>query len=130
MNIRELDGKKVCILGFGREGKATLAALEEYAPQAQITIAEKNDLKINNSKIHTVTGENHLSDLAQYDVLIKSPGIPPCPELDAVSDKLTNSTQIFLDTVKDAGSIVIGITGSKGKSTVTSLIYENIESSR
>ena len=32
MHIRELAGKTVCILGFGREGRATLEALEKLAP--------------------------------------------------------------------------------------------------
>jgi UDP-N-acetylmuramoylalanine--D-glutamate ligase len=56
-------------------------------------------------------------------VIIKSPGIPPNPQLDAQHSKLTSSTQIFFDTIAESGSTVIGVTGSKGKSTTASLLF-------
>lgn len=65
-----------------------------------------------------------LGDLDQFDVIIKSPGIPPNEELAALGHKVTSSTQIFLDTIAESGATVIGITGSKGKSTTSSLIYD------
>ncbi len=141
MRIQDLDHKNICILGFGREGKSVLRALEKYVPHCNVTIADAHDIdnevfKIQNSKfkIQIQTGDTYLDNLDSFDIIIKSPGIPPSSKLnplrqgyegqEAQSSKLTNSTQIFLDTVQDLGSIVIGITGSKGKSTVTSLIYE------
>ena len=42
MLLKDLDGKSVCVLGYGREGKAMVKALEEYAPTCEITIADKN----------------------------------------------------------------------------------------
>jgi len=122
MNIADLNGKSICILGFGREGQASAKALEEYAPDAIITIADKN------SAIETdyekQIGDEWLQNLNQFDVIIKSPGIPPQAEFESVQEKITNSTQIFLDTVKAKESVVIGITGTKGKSTTSSLLYE------
>jgi len=123
MKIQDLSGKKICILGFGKEGQAMLLALEEYLPGADITIADKNPaLKAKNYKLKT--GPDYLKDLHRFDAIIKSPGIPPCHELDAVRMKITSSTQIFLDTIRDSGATVIGVTGSKGKSTTSTLIYE------
>ncbi len=126
MKLSDLNGKTVCILGFGREGKAVLQALEKHAPTAEIAIADRN-ASLDKSEMalagYPLQLENKwLSHLEQFDVVIKSPGIPPCAELDAVGAKLTNSTQLFLDSVKDTGALVVGVTGSKGKSTTSSLI--------
>ncbi|HRH93361.1 MAG TPA: UDP-N-acetylmuramoyl-L-alanine--D-glutamate ligase [Candidatus Peribacteria bacterium] len=123
MRIQELDNKKICILGFGREGQATMRAVRQFAPSATVTIADK---KLQNPPlgVETQTGDGYLADLGRFDLIVKSPGIPPQPEFAAVKDKITSATQIFLDTAKAAGSQIIGITGSKGKSTTTTLIYE------
>lgn len=123
MHIKDVSGKNVCILGFGREGQATLAALERYAPGANITIADRNaELKV--PAIHTAKlGESWLDALDHFDVIIKSPGIPPQPQFDAVQNTITSATQIFFDSVVPTGATVIGVTGSKGKSTTSSLIY-------
>lgn len=110
MNITDLNGKSIAILGaHGREGRAMQGALEKYAPDATVALRDMQD------------GDNYLDNLDQYDIIIKAPGIPPCTELDAVSAKLTNATQIFLDSIHPDAT-VIGITGSKGKSTTSSLI--------
>ncbi len=123
MRIGELSGKKVCILGFGREGQATLRMLEKHAPTAKITIADRN-LELQATSHELQAGPDYLKNLSRFDFIIKSPGIPPQPELDAIRKKITSGTQIFLDSIKDTGAIVIGVTGSKGKSTTSTLIYE------
>src|SRR3989338_7634985 len=121
MNIQDLNGKSVCILGFGKEGQSTLRALEKYAPKAKITIADKNDaLEI--KKYESQLGKKYLENLDRFDVIIKSPGIPPSL-LTANYPQLTTPTQIFFDSIADSGAIVIGVTGSKGKSTASSLLY-------
>lgn len=120
MKIQDLSGKKICILGFGKEGQAMLQALKDYRIDAEVTIADRKP----QSGIKGQFGDEYLKDLARFDVVIKSPGIPPCHELDAVRMKITSSTQIFLDTIKDTGATVIGVTGSKGKSTTSTLIFE------
>lgn len=136
MRIDELNGKNICILGFGREGQAMAEALSTYSPDADVTIADSNE-KIQDTRYPPSSvsdglrragkiqmGPHYLKNLNRFDVVIKSPGIPPNSELAAQRSKLTSSTQIFLDTVHAKGSLVIGVTGSKGKSTTTSLIYE------
>jgi len=122
MQINDLTGKKVCIVGFGREGQAMLRALEQHASSADITIADSNQ-KLETSNQQTITGPDYLNNLSQFDTIIVSPGIPPCEELEAVKDKVTNSTQIFLDSIADSGAQVIGVTGTKGKSTTASILY-------
>ena len=127
MHIRSLQGKRVCILGLGKEGQATLKALEKYAPGSSITIADKNkELRIKNYE--SQCGEHYLKNIDRFDVVIKSPGIPPSElqkatyNLKPKTYHLTSATQIFLDTIVDTGATVIGVTGSKGKSTTASLI--------
>ena len=128
MKLSELNGKKICILGFGREGKAIVKAMKDHGIGANVTIADKNQ-KQETKNQKTITGPDYLKGLNSFDLIIKSPGIPPCKELEEVKEKITNSTQIFLDTIADTGAKVIGVTGSKGKSTTASLIYEILKAS-
>lgn len=123
MRIQDFAGKNVCILGFGREGRATAEALQEYAKDTQITVADTNETIDVPKEFRSQLGTDWLTDLETFDIIIKSPGIPPRPEFSRIAEKLTSPTQIFLDTVKDSGAIIIGVTGSKGKSTTSSLIH-------
>lgn len=122
MTITELAGKNVCLLGYGLEGKAMQNALAIYAPDAKITVADGNpDVSAEGATLQV--GSDYLRDLGRFDVIIRSGGIPNLPELEPVQDKLTNMTVIFFDTIAETGVRTIGITGSKGKSTTTTLIY-------
>lgn len=123
MRIEELNGKSVCILGYGKEGKAMVKAIETFAPQAEVTVADQNEeavKELQGTRHKTQVGDTWLSHVYDFDVVIASPGISPS----LISDisQLTSPTQIFFDTVEDSGAMIIGITGSKGKSTTSSLI--------
>ncbi len=126
MHIRDFAGKNVCILGFGREGEAMWNALREHAPTAEITIAdERTDISAPDGKTWMQLGTGWLQNLEKFDVIIRSPGVfestlKGIPE--NVRAKFTNATQIFLDSVEETGATVIGVTGSKGKSTTSSLV--------
>lgn len=104
--------KSYLILGFGREGKSTQAFLSKYFSNKKIGTSDKLD------------GIDYLKSINNYDVIIKSPGIPFYPEIIKAkkSGKLiTSATQIFFDNFKGK---IIGVTGTKGKSTAASLIYD------
>jgi UDP-N-acetylmuramoylalanine--D-glutamate ligase len=126
MHLRDLNGKRVCILGFGREGRATLRALERHAPGAEATVADRNP-EVRAPERPLQTGPDYLRDLDRFDVVVKSPGIPPAPEIEAVRERLTTPTQLFFDSLAGTGARVIGVTGSKGKSTTSSLIHAVIQ---
>ncbi len=127
MHIRDLSGKSICILGYGREGQAMARALEKYAPRCRIVIADRDkELRIMNYELRR--GEKYLENLNRFDVIIKSPGIPPKDLLTTNYKLLTSPTQIFLDSITGSGATVIGITGSKGKSTTASLLFEILNS--
>lgn len=113
-----IKDKSVCILGFGREGKSTLNTFLKAGGFKSITICDQNNVCVDN--FPTVTGENYQKNLDQYDIIMKSPGI--VLEDGALTDfsHLYSQSEIFLSVYREQ---IIGITGTKGKSTTTSLIY-------
>lgn len=123
MRIKSLSNKSVCILGFGREGRAMAEAIMTHAQDAEITVADRNDATDVPKKYWAQLGTGWLENLEKFDVLIKSPGIPFLPEFEPHRQKITSSTQIFLDTIHGSGARIVGVTGSKGKSTTSSLIH-------
>lgn len=128
--LNQIQKSKVLILGFGIEGQATLRFLMDKFPEKEFWVADRlkitNDkLRITNKNIKFNFGLNYLKTLNQYDLIIKSPGIKPdLPELVEFKKhggKITSATNIFMSQTKGT---VIGVTGSKGKSTVSSITYE------
>ena len=126
MKITDLNGKNVCFIGYAREGMAMQEALKTYAPDAKLTFADANpDAKVVGTDAQL--GPDYLKDLDRFDVVIRSMGIPEKPEFAALGDKVTNSTLIFFDTIAGSGVRTIGVTGTKGKSTTTNLIYHALK---
>lgn len=125
MNIHDMEGSglDVCIIGFGKEGQAMLKALEDAAWDGDVTLADKKK-DFTHPDHPVITGDDYLEqiDAANFDLIIKSPGVPPHPLFAKWGKKLTTPTQTFFDSIKDSGAMVIGVTGSKGKSTTSSLI--------
>ena len=112
MKLEDLKNKSILILGFSREGKDTLNFLKKHFPEKEVGVADRND------------GQNYLDKLKDYEVIIKSPGIPYLPEIKKAKDAgkiITSAASIFFDLFKGK---IIGVTGTKGKSTTASLIYE------
>ena len=69
-----------------------------------------------------ITGEEYLNDLEYYDVIMKSPGISfKDIDISKFKSKIYSQLELFLEHTK---SFTIGVTGTKGKSTTSSLIYE------
>jgi UDP-N-acetylmuramoylalanine--D-glutamate ligase len=104
MELEELKDKKILILGYGIEGRATQAFLRNVYPTMKVGLADQKD------------GLHYLEKQKEYDIVIKSPGIPK----ELVTIPYTTATNMFFANVK---GITIGVTGSKGKSTTASLIY-------
>ncbi len=124
MNVSSLEDKKIVLLGFGREGVETLRVLRKYFPEKHFTIADQNEnLSCSDKKVSFLTGAEYQKNLGDFDVIIKTPGIPMLPELKLLEEKITSATQIFFDSL-DSSNTVIGVTGSKGKSTVTAMLFE------
>ena len=119
---------KVLILGFGREGKSTYNLIRKYLPDKHLYVADGNDklLDINpdlndDKNISVILGKNYLDNLDEYDLIIKSPGINfKFVDYSKIEDKITSQVDLFL---RHSICMTIGVTGTKGKSTTSSLIY-------
>ncbi|MBI2054355.1 MAG: UDP-N-acetylmuramoyl-L-alanine--D-glutamate ligase [Candidatus Staskawiczbacteria bacterium] len=106
--------KKVLILGYGKEGKISKRYIEKKYPGLKIGIADAKFSK------------NYLGKQQDYDLAIKTPGIPKS----LVKIPYTTATNIFFSEVERKGNKIIGITGSKGKSTTSSIIYSILKEAR
>ena len=124
--IEKLRGQKILILGFGREGKSTLTFLNRELPDAEIAIADINPIEDESVvKYTTFTGQDYLNCCKDYNIIIKAPGVAIKNDLpDSEKAKITSQTDLFLQAYRNQ---TIGITGTKGKSTTSSLIYHILQ---
>ena len=125
--LNRLCGKRVLILGFGREGKSTFAFLKKYLPELTLAIADNNVSAFENvdlTGVETISGDDYLKSIFAFDVVIKTPGIS-LKDFDTKDIEITSQTDLFLSQFHDQ---TIGISGTKGKSTTTSLIYHLLKS--
>lgn len=67
--------KKVLILGFGREGMSTYRFLRNMYPDMHLTIADKNEIKLDDKNVTLVCGDSYMDSLNDFDIVMKSPGI-------------------------------------------------------
>ena len=117
---------KIAIIGFGVEGKAVYEYLLKHK-YTQLTVCDQNvdlDFKFDEG-VSSELGEHYLNDLDQFEFVFRGPGIPYLrPEIQAAKaagTKITSCTKFFLD---QCPCDVIGVSGTKGKGTCATLIYE------
>lgn len=126
--IEKLKDKNIAILGFGKEGKSSYNFIRRYSDQF-ITILDKNDIISKNpflnddKNIEIITGDNYLDNLEKYDLVLKSPGIALL-NMDLTNINITSQLELVLEVARDN---IIGITGTKGKSTTSTLLYNIIK---
>ncbi len=123
---KRLENKKILILGFGKEGKSTFRYLSENFPDVSPDVADANPdigksellLQVDDHRLHL--GEHYLDDIGAYDIVIKSPGVKL--DMDALppSVEWSSQTELVMAYFKQR---MIGVTGTKGKSTTASLIF-------
>lgn len=137
MNLNDLASKKVAVLGIGVEG----IAVAEYllSKGASIDVLDKKDQDelygsslgreimtlFKNEKCRTVLGDNYLNNLNKYDIVFRSPGIkyltPEIQEAKLNGTEISSQIKLFFDLCP---AKIIGVTGTKGKGTTSTLIYE------
>jgi UDP-N-acetylmuramoylalanine--D-glutamate ligase len=124
----ELKNKKVTVVGFGKTGKALCDFL--LKKQAIITVNDKKpESQLEKVDIYKAQGVNfetggHRPEIfLTSDLIVLSPGVPPLPEILEVRNKgIKVISEIELAYQFLEGKL-IGITGSNGKSTTTTLTY-------
>ena len=123
MLINDIKDKNIIIWGMGAEGQSVKSYLE------------KHNIARNIYTFEDVNGYDYLMELAsKSDIVIRSPGVsiykPELQELKNKGIKITSGSNLFLSEMKHnhTNTKVIGITGSKGKSTSVSMMYHMMKS--
>ncbi|MEI7838744.1 MAG: UDP-N-acetylmuramoyl-L-alanine--D-glutamate ligase [bacterium] len=117
---------KIAILGYGLQGKSSF---EYWHKGNEVTICDQN--KIDNAPFNAKlkTGENYLRDLAEFDLIVRSPSIYPKDIVssndESILDKVTTNTNEFFKVCPSKN--IIGVTGTKGKGTTSTLITKMLE---
>ncbi len=139
MTVRYLKNKRVTVMGLGRlgGGVGVVNFLAEHGAKLIVTdIKQKEELKESLdllkgfSGIEFILGQHRKEDFIDRDFIIKNPGVSRrSPYLQLARDKgIPIQTDIGLFLQLSPASI-IGITGTKGKSTTASLVYQFLKKS-
>ncbi|MDY0022906.1 UDP-N-acetylmuramoyl-L-alanine--D-glutamate ligase [Arenimonas caeni] len=135
MRISELEGKRVAIWGYGREGRSALAALRWRLPSQPVTVFCSHDeaeplREMQDPALRIETSVN-AEMLAGHEIVVKSPGISPytSPAADAALEGVRFVGASGLWFAEPRAGRRICITGSKGKSTTTALVAHLLRAS-
>jgi len=124
--INRLKDKEILILGFGKEGRSSLKFIRHFLKKSRVTLADANPEAFRDlteeDDIPIQSGEKYLAGLENFDIIIKSPGviIEDTVRNSLSHTQFTSQTELFLEAFSNR---TIGITGTKGKSTTSSLIH-------
>jgi len=118
---------KVAIVGYGKQGRAAY----DYWTAAgdEITVCDREENLELPSDVHQQLGEYYLNRLERFDIIVRSPAIHPrdivAANSPAILAKVTTVTNEFLRVCPTHN--VIGVTGTKGKGTTSTLIAKMLE---
>ena len=123
---------KIAILGYGAEGKATLQWLKKHEYN-NITVCDENvDLKDEMPDgVSVRLGPNYMDELTDFEVIFRTPGISyltrEVQSAKANGAEVTSTTAFFVD---QCPCPTIGVSGTKGKGTTATLIYEMLKKAK
>lgn len=127
-----LENKEIVILGFGKQGESTYKFLRRNFPEKRIDIMDENfnlfekhpELE-EDINCEVILGKLNIDILEKYNLIIKAPGISLKDyNIENIKEKITSQYELFL---KYVNLFSIGITGTKGKSTTSSIIKYVLE---
>ncbi len=108
--MKDFKGLKIAVLGKGVEGQSSAKYLKEKG--ALVTVLDEKENK------------DYLKGLETYDLIVRSPGVNPKLLEHLPKDKITSQIRLFMEL---SPAKIIGVTGTKGKGTTSSLIYEMLK---
>ena len=129
MHLADLRGRNVAVWGTGREGVAAVRAIAPVAPASLVAVDDRRNFLATTwsrqlsalAPLHA--GPSAFEALSRADVVVRSPGIaqthPWMVELRQRGVRVTGGTALWMAT---HARRTVGVTGSKGKSTTSSLI--------
>jgi len=140
VRISQLEGKHVALWGWGREGRAAFAVLRQRLPALALTLfcpeAEAAAARAEAGDALQVRSDVSGDSLAAFEVVIKSPGISPYGDAAvaaaAQGTQFIGGTSLWFAEHADAEGTVrdtVCVTGTKGKSTTTSLLAHLLRAS-
>lgn len=116
----------VAIIGFGLEGQSALTYWQQQS--ADITVCDqRSDISLP-PHVHAQLGEHYLDNLDRFDLIVRSAGITPTIILEknpGIEPKITSVINEFLRVCPTKN--IIGVTGTKGKGTTSTLITQMLE---
>jgi len=129
--MENFKGKKVAILGLGVENLPLAHFLVKKG--AEVTVCDKDkDLRFKIKDLGTKEwrlGPDYLKHLTDFEIVFRTPGLPlNTPELVEAKQKgveISSAIKLFFDLCP---AKIIGITGTKGKGTCATLIYQILKS--
>ncbi|HVX23748.1 MAG TPA: UDP-N-acetylmuramoyl-L-alanine--D-glutamate ligase [Candidatus Saccharimonadales bacterium] len=116
----------VAILGYDTEGRVSYDYYRKLGHDVTIC-DQKTDLAVP-AGAATVLGESYLDDLDRFDILVRTAGMSPRKILSknpAVASKITTQVNEFMHVSPTRN--IIGVTGTKGKGTTSTLIAQMLE---
>jgi UDP-N-acetylmuramoylalanine--D-glutamate ligase len=133
MDLNFLKNKKIGILGLGMENQALVKYLLKHKVKCEITVCDARPGIKNKLPVQWQLGQGFNQGLEKFDILFRSPGWPidcsgiiqsqnTTPPAHLVRGMLTSPMKLFFDLCPSKN--IIGVTGTKGKGTTASLIYE------
>ena len=123
VRLDDLRNRRVVVCGAGKEGHAAVAVLLRHALPSELTVIVDGEPGPGTSARSTDSPEGRAA-LARAEVIVKSPGVSPYLGrfAEAVAGKVvTGGTALWM--AETGGRRMVGITGSKGKSTTSSLVH-------
>ncbi|WP_166206185.1 UDP-N-acetylmuramoyl-L-alanine--D-glutamate ligase [Cognatiluteimonas telluris] len=133
MRICQLDGRRVALWGWGREGRAAYRAIRArlptlplmlFCPADEIARVAADPSGTASDALLAIESDPSGERLSAFDVVIKSPGISPYrPEAvvaQAAGTRFIGGTALWFAEREDARTLCV--TGTKGKSTTTALL--------
>jgi UDP-N-acetylmuramoylalanine--D-glutamate ligase len=132
--IEDLRGVKATVMGLGLNGGGLTSARFLAEAGAEVTVTDMKDeialadsiAALDGLPIRYVLGKHELGDFSGADLVVKNPAVRPDSPFLCAAKAVETDISLFL---RFTAASVIAVTGSKGKSSVSSAIYHVLSSS-
>lgn len=118
---------KIAIVGFDVEGKSTYEYLTRLGGHTITICDQKTDIAVPEG-VKTQLGTGYLEKLDRFDVVVRTAGLPPARILaknPGIEERITSHINLFYGGTPTKN--IIGVTGTKGKGTTSTLIAEMLK---
>ncbi len=117
---------KIAIIGYGLQG---ISSYKYWHKNNQITICDKNQITNPPADAALRIGDDYLKNLNDFDLIVRSPSVHPRDIIELngpkITEKITSNTNEFFRVCPTKN--IIGVTGTKGKGTTSTLIAKMLE---